>query len=275
MPVAVLDSSPLSPGASPSRIHYRALGAGVPLVILHGGWGYAIYPFERQAEALAANYRIVIPDRTGYGGSGVLETQHPDFHQRAAVETIGVMNALRIDRAVLWGHSDGAVIALKLALTAPDRVYGIVAEATHFLRRKPSSRAFFETMRDAPERLGDRVVETLRTEHGDRWRALIQTNGAAWLRIAEDAASDDADLYDAQLPALNVPTLLIHGARDPRTEPGELDAMIHALSRHSAPELAILEAGGHSPHSEPATADAVTRAAQAFLSARARESVTP
>ena len=105
----------------------------------------------------------------------MLDAQRVDFHQRAADETVAVMDALGIERALLWGHSDGAVIALRLAMTAPARVRGVIAEATHFWRRKPRSRPFFEIMRDAPETLGEQVVATLRREHGDRWRALIAT----------------------------------------------------------------------------------------------------
>ena len=81
MALVELPASPLAPGVSPVWIHYRDAGAGTgaPLVILHGGWGYEIYPFDRQIAALAPSHRIVIPDRTGYGGSGRLERQEIDF----------------------------------------------------------------------------------------------------------------------------------------------------------------------------------------------------
>src|SRR5580765_241828 len=143
-----LVSSALAPGVSPVPIYYRDAGAGRPLVILHGGWGYQIYPFDRQLQALAPDHRVVIPDRTGYGGSGKLERQEVDFHHRAAVETLAVIEALGLERPVLWGHSDGAVIALLAGLAAPERLSGLMVEATHVFRSKPASRAFFETMRD-------------------------------------------------------------------------------------------------------------------------------
>jgi pimeloyl-ACP methyl ester carboxylesterase len=257
-----VSSSPLAPGVTPVTIHVRDVGRGEPLIVLHGGWGYAIYPFDRQIAALGARRRFVIPDRTGYGGSMPLDEQRTDFHQRAAEETIAVLDRTGIERAVVWGHSDGAVIALRLGLMAPERLAAIVAEATHFFRRKPRSRAFFETMRDAPERLGERVAETLQCEHGARWRALLSTNGDAWLRIADEASSDSADLYDGRLGRLAVRTLFVHGARDPRTEPGEIEALCAALP---AAALAMFEKGGHSPHSEDATADAVTSAVSGFL----------
>ena len=138
-------------------MHYRDAGAGRPIVILHGGWGYEIYPFDRQIAALAASHRIVVPDRTGYGGSGRLERQATDFHHRAAAETFAVIDALGLDRPVVWGHSDGAVIALLMGLAEPERLSGLIVEATHFFRRKPASREFFETMMRDPDGLGERV----------------------------------------------------------------------------------------------------------------------
>ena len=264
-----LHTSALAPGVSPVRIHYREVGAGPPIVILHGGWGYEIYPFDRQLAALSAGHCLVVPDRTGYGASRRLVRQEVDFHHRAAAETFAVIDALKLERPVLWGHSDGAVIALLMGLAAPERLSGLIAEATHVFRSKPASRAFFETMMDDPDGLGERVATVLAREHGDGWRDLIRTNGDAWLRIADERPTPEADLYGGRLPTLRLPTLVVHGRRDPRTEPGELDALRAAVP-HATFE--ILPDGGHSPHSERATADEVTRAAQRFLSGVGRSS---
>jgi pimeloyl-ACP methyl ester carboxylesterase len=173
------------------------------------------------------------------------------------------MDVLGIERPWLWGHSDGAVIALWFAIMAPDRVRGVIAEATHFWRRKPASRTFFETMRDAPDDLAERVGPVLQGEHGDRWRALLALNGRAWLRIADEASTADADLYDGRLVEVRTPVLLIHGAKDPRTEPGELTALESALPAGVA-RLCLLADAGHSPHSERASAAGATAAALAF-----------
>jgi pimeloyl-ACP methyl ester carboxylesterase len=262
VPFIEIASSALAPGISPVRVHYRDAGSGPPVVILHGGWGYEIYPFDRQIVALAATHRCVAPDRTGYGGSGRLSRQETDFHRRAADETFAVIDALQLDAPVVWGHSDGAVIALLMGLARPDRLSGLIVEAAHFFRRKPASQEFFETMMRNPDGLGERVTGVLTREHGDGWRDLIRTNGDAWLRIASNASAPTADLYDGRLGELCVPTLLIHGAKDPRTEPGELEAMREAIGPAS---FEILPEGGHSPHSERATADEVTRLVTSFV----------
>jgi pimeloyl-ACP methyl ester carboxylesterase len=262
-----LQTSALAPGVSPVRIHYRDAGRGPSIVILHGGWGYDVYPFDRQIAALEADHRIVIPDRTGYGGSGRLKRQAIDFHRRAADETLAVIDALGLERPVVWGHSDGAVISLLMALTAPERVGAVIAEATHFFRNKPASRPFFDAMMADPDGLGERVVAVLAREHGSTWRDVIRNNGAVWRQLADERRTPDEDLYGGRLSGLRVPALLIHGARDPRTEPGELDALRSALDcGDGAPwHVEVLLQGGHSPHSERATADEVTRLAEAFI----------
>jgi pimeloyl-ACP methyl ester carboxylesterase len=270
VPTVAIPASPLAPGVSPVTIFYRDEGAGPALVVLHGGWGYDIYPFDRQIAVLAAGCRIVIPDRTGYGRSGTIAEQPIDFHQRAAVETFAVMEALGLERPVLWGHSDGAVIALLMGLSDPERIAGIIAEATHFYRSKPASRAFFDTMMQNPDGLGDRVVGVLAGDHGERWRDLIRMNGVAWRRIGStqpqasslEPQASERDLYAGRLPQLRVPTLILHGAKDPRTEPGELEALRAALP---AARVAIIADGGHSPHSERLAADDATAAARQFL----------
>jgi pimeloyl-ACP methyl ester carboxylesterase len=263
VPTVSLPTSPLAPGVSPVAIHYREVGDGAPpLVILHGGWGYDIYAFDRQIAALSGTRRIVIPDRTGYGGSGRLAVQEADFHDRAAAETFAVLDALGLERPIVWGHSDGAVIALKMGLTRPDRLTALIVEAAHLYRSKPKSREFFETMMNDPDGLGERVAGILAAEHGDSWRDLIRINGVAWLRIADERRRPDDDLYGGRLSHLRVPTLIVHGAKDPRTEPGELDA-IRAAIPHA--RVALIAEGGHSPHNERLATDAVTREVERFL----------
>jgi pimeloyl-ACP methyl ester carboxylesterase len=299
VPFIELAASPLAPETSPVCIHYRDNGAGAPLVVLHGGWGYEVYPFDRQIAALARRSRVVVPDRSGYGRSTRIGELPADFHRRAMEETLLVLERLGIERPVLWGHSDGAIIALLLALARPDALSAAIVEATHLYKRKPASRAFFDGVIADPQSIGEGAAAALARDHGAAWRDVVVRHSRAWRAIADGAAAAAEDFYDGRLGEVRVPVLVVHGARDPRTEPGELDALRRMLAgpaeavvrqaqdgparsrragRHdpqesgmasafgrTSHEFAILPNGGHSPHSERATADEVTALAEQFI----------
>jgi pimeloyl-ACP methyl ester carboxylesterase len=248
---------------SPVEIFYHDEGQGLPLILLHGGWGNSLSPFNRQIDSLRDEFRVICPDRSGYGRSthlGEFDELSPDFHYRAASETLTFLDSLQIERAFFWGHSDGAVIAAILGFTAPERVRGLVLEAFHYYRMKLSSREFFGKLAVQPEALGDELCERFAREFGrGDWRRLITSHAKAWMRMAMESSDD---LYNGRLQEISAPTLFIHGKLDPRTEPGELDAASQQLPNA---EMRILDAAAHSPHSESASADLVTQIAREFL----------
>lgn len=256
MPFVELKNSPHAAGVRPVRIHYRDVGRGHPVVFLHGGWGYGVYPIDRQTEELSGQFRFLIPDRSGHGRSSRFRGPLPlDFHRRAAEETLLVLDALGIERAVLWGHSDGSVIAAMIGLAAPKRCEGLLLEAFHFRRAKPGSHNFFQRLANHPEEVNERAQSLLAADHGATdhhvayWRHVVQRNCHVWLKLAAESARPGEDLYDGRLGELKVPVTFMHGRHDPRTEPGEME-----LVRELLPGAAMhfIENGRHSPHSENA-----------------------
>ncbi len=257
MPFVELKNSPHAAGVRPVQIHYRDVGSGKPVVFLHGGGGYGVYPIDRQIEdrqieAFGEHFRFVIPDRSGYGRSVRLSRQMPtDFHRRAAEETLRVLEALGIERAVLWGHSDGAVIAAMIGLVAPERCTRLILEEFHFYRDKPNSRSFFTRFATHPEEVSEKVKELLVADHGaEQWKKVVQRNCGVWLKLAAQSEELGEDLYDGRLSERKVPVTCVHGRGDPRTEPGEME---RAHGTIAGSEMRFIEDGRHSPHSENAS----------------------
>ena len=85
------------------------------------------------------------------------------------------------------------------------------------------------------------------------------------MQIGAESTGPNDDLYAARLCEITAPTLFIHGRLDPRTEPGELDAVRRQLPDA---EMKIFDEGSHSPHSESVTADSVTQLGSEFLRER-------
>ncbi|MEA2624441.1 MAG: hypothetical protein QOD06_486 [Candidatus Binatota bacterium] len=239
------------------RIWYEEAGRGPAVVCLHSGWGRAVMPFDDARERLASSYRLIFPDRRGYGRSDGVDRLPAHYHADAAEELHSFLDALALDRPILWGHSDGAITAALHAAARPDRVRALVLESVHFRRRK--SREFFERHEQDPESLPGAAQARLAADHGDpRWQAVIRMHSRAWLELHDLGG----DFYDGALERIRCPVLVVHGARDPHTPIDEIEELLGHLARA---EVAILEAGGHSPHSEPVTARAVTDRVATFL----------
>lgn len=252
MPFLVLERSPHAVDVSSVQIHYRDIGNGPPVVFLHGGWGYGVYPIDRQIDALQDRVRFLVPDRSGHGRSTNFTEELPtDFHRLAAEETLHMLDSLGIERAVFWGHSDGAVIAAMIGMLAPERCERLILEAFHFYRRKPSSRSFFQRFADHPELVNEKFQTLLVMDHGPtHWKNVVQRNCRVWLRLAAESVRPDEDLYGGRLGELRVPVTFVHGRLDPRTEPGEIERASAAIE---GAEVRYVEKGRHSPHSEEGT----------------------
>ena len=103
-------------------------------------------------------------------------------------------------------------------------------------------------------------------------RGITARTGAAWWPPAGAPGSQSpprvgpaTDLYQGRFCEIRSPTLLLHGQRDRRTEPGELEAAQHALP---AAQVALLDAS-YCPHASERTATEATHLAAEFLEAYA------
>jgi pimeloyl-ACP methyl ester carboxylesterase len=194
------------------RIEYRfvepPVTTGMDLVMLHEGLGsVSLWRDFPQQLAQATGCRTLVYSRHGYGLSSPLDAprQVDYMHEEARVWLPAILERLGIRRPILFGHSDGASIALIHAASPGSDVAGIVALAPHVKVEELSvssiasaKAAYLET--DLRARLG-------------RHHADVDSAFWGWNRIWLDPAFRDWNI-EALLPSIRRPILAIQGEED-------------------------------------------------------------
>ncbi len=119
------------------NIGYAEVGPanGAPVILLHG-WPYDIHTYVDVAPLLAqAGYRVIVPYLRGYGTTRFLSSDTPRNGQQSAVAVDGIalMDALRIEKAVVAGCDWGARTANILAALWPGRVKAMVSVSGYLI----------------------------------------------------------------------------------------------------------------------------------------------
>jgi pimeloyl-ACP methyl ester carboxylesterase len=119
------------------NIGYAEAGpADGPAVILLHGWPYDIHSFAEVAPLLAAaGYRVLIPYLRGYGTTRFLSAETPRNGQQSviAVDIIALMDALKIEKAILAGFDWGARTADIIAALWPERCKALVSVSGYLI----------------------------------------------------------------------------------------------------------------------------------------------
>jgi pimeloyl-ACP methyl ester carboxylesterase len=105
------------------RTYFEVTGTGSPVVLLHGGLCPA-ESWDAQTAALAEGYTVFVPERFGHGRTP--DVEGPFTYENMAHHTIAFMEAVGIEDAHLVGWSDGALVALLVALRRPQLVRKLV-----------------------------------------------------------------------------------------------------------------------------------------------------
>ena len=115
------------------RARVRARGGGEPVVLIHNGPGADWFEALARQPELADEYQLLLYHRAGFAGSGP-RAGAPHIRHRGLAMPV-VMAALGIERAHIVGHSSSGMIALQLALDAPEAVQSLLARI-----RRPAPR---------------------------------------------------------------------------------------------------------------------------------------
>ena len=232
------------------------------VVLLHEGLG-SVAMWRDFPKQLAANsaHTVVTYSRAGYGASDALpdgpdalgarrNLRQPDFmHREAFLVLPGLLSALDIDKPALFGHSDGASIALLHASRHP--VTGVIAMAPHVKVEEISIKSIEEAK--AAYETGD-LKKKLAKFHDDVEGAFRGWNDI-WLHPDFRAWN-----IEAALDAIKAPILAIQGEDD---QYGTLYQIEEIQRRNARARLFKIPDCKHSPQRDQP--DIVMGAVQSFL----------
>jgi pimeloyl-ACP methyl ester carboxylesterase len=116
---------------------------GPPVLLLHG-WPYDIHSYVDVAPILAsAGYRVIVPSLRGYGDTRFLSADTPRNGQQAALATdaIALLDALKIEKAVIGGYDWGGRTANIMAALWPERCKAMVSVSGYLIGSQELNRA--------------------------------------------------------------------------------------------------------------------------------------
>ena len=241
------------------NIGYAQAGAANgPAVILLHGWPYDIHSFVDVTPLLAkAGYRVIVPYLRGYGTTRFLssETLRNGQQSALAVDTIALMDALQIKRAILSGFDWGARTANIVAALWPERCKAMVSVSGYLIGSQEAGkmplppkaelqwwyqyyfgtergRAGYEKYRRdfakliwqiaSPKwRFDDATFERTAASFNNPDHVSIVIHNYRWrLGLAEgEPKYDDLEKRLAEFPVITVPTMTLQGDADGAPHP--------------------------------------------------------
>jgi 3-oxoadipate enol-lactonase len=193
-------------------------GTGLPVILGHG-FLMDHEMFAPQLAALVPEFRVITWDERGFG---LTEFDGKPFtYWDSARDCLALMDHLGLERAVVGGMSQGGYLSLRVALSAPQRLLGLVLIDTQAAAEHPEKRPVYRQMLDTWAEHGpvDELAQTIATIIIDepvenaRWIAKWRARPKALIVEPGRCLLERDDLGD-RLADIRCPAIVIHGTRD-------------------------------------------------------------
>ncbi len=112
------------------KLYYESYGEGEPLLLIHGGLG-SIQDFKNNIAYLSKHFNVIAVDSRDYGRSN--NPSKTLSYQQMAIDMNNFLTAIKIDKANVFGFSDGGVIGLYMAAKFPNKVMKVATSGANYL----------------------------------------------------------------------------------------------------------------------------------------------
>lgn len=207
------------------RIHYRVIGRGSPLVLVHGysSSGLTNWVSSGWVELLSAQYTLLVPDLRGHGRSQKPYATTAYSVPAMAEDVLAVMDREGFRTAPVFGYSMGGMVALELLLAHQERIEAAIIGGMGSYFPRARGRFSIERQADASTAPRRRPVELVRFFGS----YLSQFDPIALDRVFRGVFQGNQPVEPARLHEIHVPVLVVAGTRDPFFAPArELAASI-------------------------------------------------
>ena len=189
------------------HMYYEVAGEGPPLLALAGGT-QSVEMFSDDIGFLSQFFTVLAPEQMGHGRTADDTRRAFDYHDMAET-TYELLVHLEIERALVYGFSDGGILGLDLAIHHPERVQRLVVSGSNFQidGLEPSFREWLQsaTGETWPEDLRE-SYERLSPDGPRHWHEVIKRIKQMWVRQPD---------YPAEAIAqITAPTLVVSGDHD-------------------------------------------------------------
>ncbi|RGE19303.1 alpha/beta fold hydrolase [Leucobacter sp. wl10] len=202
-----------------AELYYEIRGEGAPLLLIPGASGDAGM-YERAAEALAGDFAVITYDRRGNSRSAARGGVGPTSIDEHGDDAAGLISAVGLGPAFVFGNSSGATIAMNLCLRHPEVLRGVVAHEPPKIGTLPNRDEFLQGLKDRMEAAVVRggYEEAVEDFHGwlvgddsgvptpEGLRERVRGNGEQWVRH-ELGVLDRYDAPQALIEARSTPLL--------------------------------------------------------------------
>jgi pimeloyl-ACP methyl ester carboxylesterase len=214
------------------KMYYEIHGAGTPLVLIHGGGSTLQTTFGRVIPLLARSYKVIAVEMQAHGHTADID--RPLSFEQDADDIAALLRYLHIDKADIFGFSNGASTTLQFAIRHPEMANKIIVAST-FYKRAGAPEGFWDMM-SAPN------FEFMPQPFKDAFLAINPDPNALYRMFERDVARMQtfADITEEQMKSIKAPALIILGDMDIVTPEHAVE--MHRLLTNS--RLAIIP-GGH------------------------------
>lgn len=214
------------------KMYYEIHGAGAPLVLIHGGGSTIQTTFGRVLHDFAKTHKVIAVEMQAHGHTADID-RPLSFHQDAD-DIAALLKQININKANIFGFSNGASTTLQFAIRHPEMTSKIIVASTFY--KKSGAPDWFWGMMSKP------TFETMPQPYKDEFLKINPDTSALHRMYERDVARMQSfpDISEEQMKSIKAPAFIIIGDKDVTTP--EHAAEMHRLLSNS--RLAIIP-GGH------------------------------